>query len=188
MQNAEESTLESDLTTVGVDITTAGTELKSASDGLASLQKEISTISTSSWFKSLDAATQASVINGLKSSAKEIGAGLQGVQSNLTTAGADLKTAASTAKEVGKSVDTVKKSVKKINDNSELLLPTASKQLTELYSGLSSVKDTLDTKLIPGATALKIGASQLDGGIDTLKPVYQHTQVVLILLQRVQNS
>ena len=169
LQNAEESTLGSELTTVGVDITTAGTELKSASDGLASLQKEISTISTSSWFKSLDAATQASVINGLKSSAKEIGAGLQGVQSNLTTAGADLKTAASTAKEVGQSVDTVKKSVKKINDNSELLLPTASKQVTALYSGLSSVKDTLDTKLIPGATALEIGASQLDGGIDTLK-------------------
>ena len=63
----------------------------------------------------------------------------------------------------------MKKSVKKINDNSELLLPTASKQVTALYSGLSSVKDTLDTKLIPGATALEIGASQLDGGIDTLK-------------------
>ena len=169
LQNAEASTLESDLTTVGVDITTAGTELKSASDGLASLQKEISTISSSSWFKSLDATTQASVINGLKSSAKEIGVGLSGVQSNLTTAGADLKTAASTAKEVGKSVDNVKTSVKKINDNSELLLPTASKQVTALYSGLSSVKDTLDKKLIPGATALKIGASQLDGGIDTLK-------------------
>lgn len=169
LQNAEDSTLESDLTTVGVDIQTAGTELKSASDGLASLQKEIATISSSSWFKSLDAATQASVINGLKSSAKEIGAGLQGVQSDLTTAGADLKTAASTAKEVGKSVDTVKASVKKISENSKLLLPTASTQVTALYGGLSSVKDTLDTKLIPGVTALESGASQLDGGISTLQ-------------------
>lgn len=141
-------------------LTDIGTHTQSAAASVQSIASAINVLSTANLNKAQLEALQTIGVaaKSLGSDLSTIGTQTQSVATNLTTMSAGLS-----------KLNDLKTAVKTLNDNAELVLGGSKTAVSGLYSGLKTVKSTLDKTVIPGATTLNSGLVEATNGISGKK-------------------
>jgi len=174
IQNSSSDNLTSAFTGLGANLTNVGTSVQNSSTYINELKTKIAEIKEATWFKSLDSATQNEIINDLSSPLINLGTELNNIGAETSSASNNLTSAVNGATNISKEIGTLKTALGTLSSNSDILLGKSKATITSLYSGLETVKTTLDNKVIPGTqtinsgiTTLKNGSENLASGINT---------------------
>ncbi len=142
---------------IGKSLSNIGNTTKSAAESVKSIGSAVATLSSANLTKEQLIALQTIVTSTteLGGYLNTIGTETKGVGSSLTDISSNM----------GK-LDDFKNAVGSLAKNGDTVLGGSKMAITGLYSGLSTVKETLDKKIIPGSQNLYEGTSKIQTAID----------------------
>jgi putative membrane protein len=138
-------------------LTKIGNSTKSAAKDVESIGNAVATLSKANLTKEQLLALQ-TIVN----STTELGGYLNSIGTETKSVGNNFTTLASSMSKL----DDFKNAIGSLAKNGDTVLGGSKMAISGLYSGLSSVKGTLDSKIIPGGESLYQGISKMQTAID----------------------
>ncbi len=168
IQSSSNDNLTSSFKALGTDLTNVGTSAQKSSAYIKELKTNIDKTKEADWFKALDTSTQEEIINNLSSPLNNLSNELNNITKETSSASNDLNSAVNEASIISGQVEQVKTSLGAIASNSNILTEKSKSTITSLYSGLETVGNTLDYKIIPGAKTINSGIASFKNGSESL--------------------
>lgn len=142
---------------IGNSLTNIGSSTKSAAGDVQAIGGAIATLSKANLTKEQLIALQTimSSTTNLGGYLTTIGTETQSVAGNFTTLATSMS-----------KLDTLKNAVASLESNGDVVLGGSKAAISGLYGGITSVKDTLDSKIIPGEESLYQGITKVQTAID----------------------
>lgn len=147
------SGISNSLTTIGANTQAAATHVGEISGALNTIfSSDISNLTPA----------QLNALNTIATSATQIGA-------NLSTIGAETKNVGNSFQQLSSGMsklDILKTSIATLAKNSNAVLGNSKAAVSGLYNGMTTVKETLDHKIIPGEQSLQQGLTKVETAIN----------------------
>lgn len=168
IQGSSSDDLTPAFTGLGTNLANVGTSVQNSSNYINEIKTKIAEINESDWFKALDPTTQADIINDLSAPLNNLGKELNNIATETSSASNNLNSAVTGVSNISSQVEKAKTALGTLASNSNILLDKAKSTISSLYSGLETVKTTLDNQVIPGVKSINSGITSLKNGSESL--------------------
>ncbi|MDU4890327.1 MAG: YhgE/Pip domain-containing protein [Clostridium sp.] len=178
IQGSSSDNLTSAFRDLGTNLSNVGISAQTSSTYINELKTKVDEIKEATWFKALDSTTQAEIIDSLSSPLSSLDNEINNMAAETSSASNNLTSAVNEVTATSNQISAVKTALETLSSNADILLKKAKTTITSSYSGLETVKTTLDDRIIPGVqtinsgvTTLKNGSEKLTSGINTYTSV-----------------
>ena len=168
IQSSSSDNLTPAFTGLGTNLANVGASVQNSSNYINEIKTKITEIKESDWFKALDSTTQADIINDLSEPLNNLGKELNNIATETSSASNNLNSAVTGVSNISSQVEKAKTALGTLASNSNILVDKTKSTINSLYSGLETVKITLDNQIIPGVKTINSGITSLKNGSESL--------------------